>query len=337
MSKAEDLLNAQLEFELSTINPDNIKSTLETELNSLYKNLEDISLHQILSQNDITNIIHRVLIEHPIKDEFIELLKLCSKETHQILNSSQIKPELFISKENFDELIHVVLGMENLRKEVVHQVVTSPFYSKMVSDLMYREIKNFMSSNSAITQKLPGASRLLGIGKKLVKKNLPQLEESIERKVIDFINTNVSSAIKNSEKFINQSINSSSLSKELSDEIWKQLNDQQFEELKEYFTTENISSLTIIIKKIWDEFRKKELFQTIIEGWSKTIFENYQDKKLSEFVEMLGLSKESFIQEAIELITPIGLNPVIQDIIKERLQIRLEAFYKSEIAQNILS
>ena len=218
MSQLEKLYQAHLEYELSQWKGQNLKDNLKKEIESLYDTLAEIPAEEFIDKKTILDLTKKYLTAREIGKEEEELALALSEATHKVIGSNKEVLTSLFTKEIFDRSMNLGMGMKELRKDVIHTVINSPVYTKMISSVMYNAIADFIGGENAFAKNVPVASSILKMGQDFLG-NIPGMQAGIEKNLTAFIQSNLQNSLKQSEKLLNQELDSKT-SKELTDEIW---------------------------------------------------------------------------------------------------------------------
>ncbi|MBF0224229.1 MAG: hypothetical protein HQK76_02125 [Desulfobacterales bacterium] len=332
-SKVKLLLEAHVNYELNCFKGNNLKKTIEDEINALFDWFSKTHVKDIITQNQLEDIILENLIKDEVPNEAIDTIIDFAKELHTYVEKDETIVEDVISKENHDKVADVVISMEELRHELIYQVVSGSIYSRMLSDVLYNGIKEFMLTSENIVNKfLPGASALIKMGQGFINKAAPKLEETIDKQLKVFITANIKKFISQSEKFLNGVLDEKFL-KKVSNEIWDSVSKQKISYVTDYYYPDHTESLTPILNDIWFDFRHTNFFNGLNKELIRYFFEKFGNDTVLEFFNKIGLKKELIIKKALNIVAPIIERESVINHIEERIRYRLTEFYNS---QNIL-
>ncbi|MGK0291622.1 MAG: hypothetical protein ACI86H_003091 [bacterium] len=316
-------VEAHLQHEMKALQGEGLKKTINEEVSALFDFLETISLNDLVTVSQIQGFFQRNVVNAPIPQEAIEFLTECAKKVYSCLEKDGTKLEDILPKEEFDKLVVDLIEMEDLRKDIIHEAISSSIFSMMITDVLFNGIKGFVSGDHI---PIPGASKLLKAGAGLFTKN--PLAKNIDAKLKKFVEGNIQHTLKDSEKFLVKSLDEPLL-KEFGDELWKSLIEYNADSLTEFVSLKNVESIASIVETIWQNIRDTSIFDKISKMMIAYFFERNGDKKIATLAEELGVNKELALNEINGIITPaLEIDP-IQKYIESRLKARLESYYFS--------
>lgn len=322
-------LDTHLQHESKTLQGDGLKQTIDEGISALFEWLEDVSLNDFLTARQVQECVQRNVIEPPISDEILAFLTECAKRIHSRMVNDETKLEGTLTKRQYDKLIENLIELEDLRNEIINQVVSSSIFSMVITNTLYGGIKGFIVSENVLVKNIPGASSLLKVGMELMNKTTLGLVWSIDEKMKEFVDNNIQNILKDSERFLVESLDEKLL-RELGNELWDAASKYNAHSATEYVDPEHIESVAPIIKDIWLHFRKNTIFSKMCDTLVEYFFERYGDKKIRTILEEIGITRDAVLNELNELAVPVLGKDVVSSYREKRIRARLEAYYLSE-------
>ncbi|HMV41937.1 MAG TPA: hypothetical protein PK079_03405 [Leptospiraceae bacterium] len=334
MSQIEKLLAAHIEYEVSAWKGEKLKSNLQIEVESLYDTIVEINFNDLIDKNYILDSAKNYLQSREIQKELENLAQNLSESTYQTIQNSKEPLTSLLTKSIFEESMNMGLSMTELRKDVVHNIINSPVYTKMISSVLYNAIAEFIGGENSIAKNVPVASSLFKLGQDFLG-NIPGMQANIEKNVTAFIQANLQNSLKQSEKLLNQELDAKT-SKELTDELWNFISKKEVADLQHYANKNDIKKILSIAKSELEFIKASPLLIQILEGHIDVIQTQYKDKKIKEILSLYKVEKKDITDNLIKILTKYLSLPEVQSHIQKRITARLEGFYASAEARNIL-
>jgi hypothetical protein len=330
------LLEAHIEHELNRFKDDVYKQTIEEEVSAVFEWVKKIKLKEVVTPEQIIGIIRRNVVELPVAGGVTEL---AGEMSQKVLASSQNKKtslEDIFARKQYDDIVDKVGSLKTARNDVIHRLVTSSAYSQQISEVLFIGIKEYLLEENIIAKKVPGVSSLIKMGKFAVNKTMHSLEVAIENKVKSYIESNLESTIRRSEKSLINYFDETRIV-DTGEEIWESIAETK---LAKYFTAiddNDMEDFIVIGYDFWLHFRKTKYFKGIYTELVKYFFKKYGDKELDVILEDIGVTREMVINELIEIVAP-GIEKALSiGYLEERIRARLEDFYLSKKATALIS
>ncbi|MBF0224330.1 MAG: hypothetical protein HQK76_02645 [Desulfobacterales bacterium] len=327
-------LEAHVEYELDRFKNGGYRQTIEEEVSAAFGWSKKVTLNDVVTPEQIIGVIQRNVVERPIEKNLTSLIIDMSKK---VLSSQQNQTTLFsdiFERKQFDAFVNKGVTLKEARHKVIHHLLSTSAYSKMISNLLYTGIKEYILGENIITKHVPGMSFMMKMGRKTVGNVMPSLEDAIDKKIIDYIESNIGEMIQNSEKFLDDFLTEKQIVN-IGNEVWEAISKNM---LSEYFSAINTNDMEDFINignNFWLHFRTTQYFKEIYKELVYYFFNKYGDKNLNVLLEDVGVSKEIMISEASEIISHGIETALANGYLAERIRARLVSFYSSEKATSL--
>lgn len=333
MSKAQELLNVHIQFELNHWKGEKANETLKTELQDIYKQIKDLKIGLFLNdKKKILDFSNKFILSREMTKEEEEIVNALAKVTHEVIGKNKDSVPSILSKETFTKAVNMGIKQKELRRDIIHNIINSAIYTKMISKILFTGIKDFTGENGP-AKNIPGASSLLKMGSDFFS-NIG-VQDNIDKQLTKFIEENVGATLKQSESILNQEIDAKT-SNELIEELWKFISAKKISDLQEYSKPEEIDTITSLIKPAWNHFKKSSLFTEILEAHVDFILARYKDKTIAEMLALYNISVDDSISEIARIAGENLAKPEVQAVLENKIKARLTAFYTSKEALAVL-
>ena len=275
--KKDDLLEAHVRFELERLRGEKLPATLAEEVADVFAWLGHVRLHEVVSADQVVDWIGRNVIERPISPELVDEIRENVLFVHEFLTNDDARVASLLPRGVFDQLVDNIIGLEDLRREITHQVISSSVYGVLISNVLYRGIKAFVLTENALAKNIPGASSLLRMGQNALNAGAPTLGRSIDKQLLAFISANVQETILESETFLNTTLDAR-LMRKWSEEVWAANAETEMAELAGYVDTESLEAMVQIGLNFWLHFRATPLFAELMTGLVRNFFRVHGEK-----------------------------------------------------------
>jgi len=322
----EQLLEAHVAHELSRFKDECYQQTIEEEVSAVFEWVKKIKLKDVMTAQQIIGLIQRNVVELPVAGGVTELTGEMSQKVLASRHNKKTSLEDIFARKQYDDIVDKVVGLQSARNDLIRRIVTSSAYSQQISEVLFTGIKEYLLEENIIAKKVPGVSSLIKMGKFAVNKTMHSLELAIEKRVKDYIESNLESTIRRSEKSLIDYFDETRIV-DTAEEIWQSAAENK---LSEYFTAidaNDMEDFIIIGYDFWLHFRKTKYFKGIYTELVKYFFKKYGDKELDVILEDVGVTREMVICELNEIIGPAIEKTLSTGYLKERIRARLESFY----------
>jgi hypothetical protein len=337
MNTKKLLLKAHLEYEIKQFKGKVFENHIDDNIIRLFNFFDTITIEEIIRKDNIVSLYKYYVIEQKTPVELHNIIIKEIKSIFDLLKNNDTKINELISKENFNELIKSISNMKEMRDNIIKQVASTSLYSMLISNIMYNGIKDFILAENILVKNIPGASSLIKFGQDLLNKTLPKVEEGIDKKLREFIQSNIQDSISKSESFMKKTINEKLIIK-LGEEIWNGISNNKISDyFPEKLNMDEIDNLSIAIDNIWNDFKTGEFYSSIIELVISNFYDEYGNKTIKYFLDDFNVSIENLSKQIKENSSFLLENKKVMKFIETMIEERLDTFYNSKEADEIFS
>ena len=338
MSKSEELANAHLDFIRHRRYDDGGEPSGDLSV-TLARSLLEIKIGRVFSRDDVAVIVKEVLCSFPENSPVKQFIKSSMAGSLKKILSETSHLGAILPEEIAGEFIDTLLGMNNLRKRVFRRIFDTAVYSRMISEVLYKGIKDFILYDNIVARAIPGAVSAIRLGQDLVRSlpGISGLESSIDRKLTDFVENNIKAIIRHGEKILNERFDED-LPGLIKNKLLAYLSSGRVPKFRTISKhgSEDVKILNGILKKFWMNFTTTDIFSGIVEIISDELYLNYSSRTVKEIFNDFGLSEDDFFRIINDFTAAVRGNSLLDDFIQNKIQRSLEEFYSSEDAGRIL-
>ena len=333
MTKREkdELLEAHVRFELERLRRERLPATLAEEVADVFAWLGRVRLAEVVSAAQAVDWIKRNVIERPLSPELVGEIRENVLFAYEFLRNDDARVAALLLRTLFDRLVDNVSGLEELRREITHQVISSSVYGVLISNVLYRGIKAFVLTENALAKNIPGASSLLRMGQNALNAGAPTLGKSIDKQLLAFISANVQETIRDSEAFLNTTLDAS-LMRTWGGEVWAANADKEMAQLADFMDAASLETMVQIAVEVWLHLRATPLFAELTEGLVRNFFRTHGEKDVRAWLAAMGITQAIVTQEVTRLAAPVVETALQSGFAEQRIRRRLDAFYTAYFA-----
>lgn len=322
------MLDAHVAFELRRWQEDSLRATIGEEAGALVAWLETVSLNEVVGSEQVMGFVRRIVVDRPLAPEAVDSIRESVQVALEMLNEDTTPLEALLPRPLYDRIAANVIGMEDLHREVTHQVVTSSVYTMLISNVLYHGIKDFMLSENAISRKIPGATSLVRFGHNAFVNAAPQVEKMIDKRLIAFIHENIQETIRESERFLNTAVDVPMM-ESVAGELWSTNSPKTISALSGGIAPAAADELVEVVKEFWLHFRTTHFFLDLVEQVVRNFFLRNGRKSLRALLDELGVTAEMLTDEIHTAVAPAITMACVSGSLEARIRRRLAAFYDS--------
>ena len=331
----QQLLAAHLEFELERWTGETSADDLEALLAVIHTWAERTALQQVVDADTAVDTILRWVDDWYLPDTITVLIGALAKRLIHLPINQETTLEEIIDDELVQAGVDLLVDLEGLRESLITQATESPLYGMLISNVLYSGIRDYLSGESGVAQKVPGMSSLLSKGASALNKRMPGLEAAIEERLRKYIAANAQKSIRGSRKFLLESLNAEQI-RQLADQIWHD-SKQSHLSISELISDEEIDRIASFGLAVGQDLRQSDYIQELIREAIYGFYDGYGSESLSVLLDHLGLSQELILKEVREVLPSLLVKLRETGLLEPLLEARLRAFYESETCRALLA
>lgn len=328
-TKSQQLLDLHVAHELEQFSSDTLKEDVAREVSAFFTAMTDCKLEEFATAEQITATIKRDALEIKVKAGFGKWIHQVVASVYALEASDDSCLGDLLSASDVEAYLDQALSLQELRAELIHRGMRSELYRELVGDLLYAGISSYITEGNAISKNVPGAKKMMSMGKGLLNKAAPKLEGKLEEQVKKYITSNLSDVIEHGEQFITESITDAHI-KDIAMGIWDGMADKPIAVIRDYLSADDLDGFVELIYPQILKLRQHDYVYAVIDNVVSAFFAHYGGKKLSVLLKDLGITEKLVVDEimnyAPSLIETLKHNGYLED----RLRARLERFYQRE-------
>lgn len=334
MDKAERLLQAHLQFELERLSGDAMKGDLDELLQTLWQWAEQTRLEQVMDADDVVDTTIRWVEDWYLPDTLTLLIGAVVKRLIQLPVNTETRLGDLIDDQLFEAGVDLIVELERLREILITQATESPIYAMLISNVLYSGIRDYLTGENAVTNKVPGVGSLLSKGASALNKRMPGLEGAIEDRLRKYISANTEKSIRRSRSFLLEALNEEQIRK-LAEQIWDRSKHTQLH-VADLLEDEEIDRLISFGLAIWQDLRQTSYIQELIREAIFGFYDAYGSENVALLLQHIGISREHLEAEVHALAPGLLANAQENGLLRALLEPRLRAFYASSEARSLL-
>ncbi len=332
--KTEALLEAHVQFMLQQLEGKTLRIRIEREVDAMLQDAERISLKDVVSREAIKEAVRVYAVKLELNAGIPELVADIAQRLHAHPIHAQTRLGDLLSDRQFAEVLDKLLEMEELRRRLLDEAVANPVYSGLAADIVYHGIKDYLTQNK-LTGNIPGARTAMKLGKSVMKRATPGLEDAIEERLKRYVSRNIQSTLSQSRRFLLERFDAPSI-REAALDAWEQLKGSKVAQLRDYLRGSDIEDFFVIAYEYWHALRKTDWYVTMIDAGVDGFFDRYEDSSLGEILEEIGITRDMMVADAMRFAPMAIAGLKKRGLLEGMIRRNLEDFYKSPAAAKII-
>lgn len=328
---AEQLLEAQVAFFLREFQGDALRHHLSVEAEAYCDLLARISVRDLLPPDAVTGWITRNVLGFEPTEGFRKQVVMLVEMGLNNPSHSQMPMRHLINRQIYDVMVERLVSRPALRQEVIHSVLGSPTYQRLLSDVLYHSITDYLTTENPLSRNVPGMTSLMKVGKDMMGK-LGGIDNAIEQTIKRYLRQNIRSTAAFTEQLVDRALDDSKL-RELADGLWPRLEAYELGQATRHLEIEGISYLALVF---WNQIRQTEYMRQqvayLVHGW----YDRAGDTPALVLIEELGITRAQVVREVVALGEPLMRAWVRSGHIESRLREHIGRFFADPATQTLL-
>ncbi len=332
---AEKLLDAHVQFIIDQIDGDALRTNVEDELDYALEAAEKITLNEAVNRAHIKETVKNYAVDLDLHGAIPELVGDIARALYENKIHDRTAFSDLVTDQQFIEILDQILAMKELREKVIERSIGNPLFAALASDVLYNGIKGYISDNP-LTKNSKMAASALSIGKSLLAKASPGLEQAVEEGVKKYIAGNIKSTQRQTERFVRERLENDSV-REHALELWDENKGHKVAVIREYISSRDVEEGFVTGYEYWRKLRRTDYYWTVIEICIDGFFDKYGESSLREILDEIGIHRDMMVEEAMRFAPPVIRMLKKKKLLEPRIRRQLEKFYLSETARDILA
>lgn len=328
---AAQLLDAHVAFTLDQLLGDELPAQLADWVDYLLEKARKLKLKDVVTPSMIKATAHKYAIHMEPGPGLPELVAQVARAVYNHPGHEQALLKDLLGDNDFQDIVNKALDLEKAREQIVHEAVRNPVYTDLISDVLYHGIRDFMANNP-LTKKIPGAQSMMKLGKSMMDKATPNIEETI----LKYIRKNLNASLRQSEQFLNRSLTREKMTGIASD-IWDGIKHEPVARFRDYIGEEDVEDFFVIGYEYWRGFRNSEYYRSMIDAGVDLFFDVYGKHSLHHILDELGVTRDMLLDDAEHYAGHVLKALHKKGFLEEAVRRQLEPFYSAPATVAILS
>lgn len=320
------LLSAHVDYELQQYAPERLPAVVQDEVAALYAWLATIRVADLVHPPQLTAWLQRNVLERPLPPAVVDFVQENLIVALELVQDDQTHVQDILTKPAFDRAVAAVGELGEMRRQIIHQVVSSSVYSRLVANVLYYGIKTFLVTENGMARAIPGATSLLRLSQNALNATVPQVEKNVDKQLVAFIDDNIQQTVAESENFLDSTLDAE-LVRRMGDELWESLSSTTLARLTRTLDKNAITAGSDVLQDIWQHLRTSALAQDITQAVVRSFFLRYGKQDVRALLEQIGLDEATAREELLALVAPVIEQARTSGYLEARLRARLAPFY----------
>lgn len=333
-SPADLLLDAHVAFVLDQLVGEGFEALIDQLLDLALAEADVAKLDQMVTRDVIKATARTYAIELDLQGGIPELVGDVARALHAHPIHETTRLGDLLSQRRVEDLLDHVLALKALRRRLIEEIIESPLYEDIASDLLYNGIRDYLA-RSGEGVKIPGAASAFKLGRAVVKRATAGFEDALEDGIKRHIGRSVGSVSQKTAGALMDGTHDASL-RSAALASWQRIRKLRIGELREDVTALDIEELFVTLYECWKELRGTRFLGAMIDAGVDAFFDKYGEQTLSDLLADLGIDRVLMRHEALrfaprvlEKLNSAGrLEPLVREL--------LAPFYRSGAVERVI-
>lgn len=331
-AKAAILLEAHSRHILSQVSPELLPSTLEREVNAFLDWASQRPIQQVISVERIQDFaVQHLLSQAPSEGLRQQIITIAKAAFNSPLNNTTYIHQL-VEHKTFSAIVDKVASHEQLKKDIIHAAVGNPVYAKLLSDVVFHALSDYLLHENPLAKKVPGMSSLMKMGKGLM--DSAGGNGAIESAIRSYLHKNMQSIVELSEKVLLRTLDAKQIH-HVADQIWHKVKAAPLSTAQQYMSDADIDFGSQVGIDIWNHIRQTPYAQALLKELIGVWFSNFANKDGLTLLADLNISRETLVQEITLFAQPVVADMLSSGYLAERVTAQLSEFYSLDFVAQL--
>jgi hypothetical protein len=324
-SLADRLLDAQVDFIIGQLTGDEFPSLIARDVDDVLTVASGMVLAEVVDAERVKQTGRTVLERVGASDLVEDLVAAIAEAIYDLAASEEYRLGEVIGREPVAALVAKVLSMDPLYDRAMERLAESPMVATIASRFVGKIVGDFVQTNRAKVEKVPGVSSMLSIGTSAAKR-VTSVGDAL---LGDAAGKGANFALKRTNTAIRDLIADAPL-QDAALELWDLHADEPISGLREYMSRQDLRELVLMLHDIITEASTHDYAGNLLDACIDVFFERYGSRDVTSVLADVGVTRDTLIAEIVDLAPPIIAAAVENGELRTHIRSRLEPFYRSE-------
>lgn len=226
------------------------------------------------------------------------------------------------------------IAMKQLRETAVRALLESRAYRGFVADLLYHGIRGW-ATNNPLTQSVPGAKRAFALGRSVLSRARPGIEDSLDRTLHDYIDKSVAATAEIGAGYL-LGISDEELARG-ADAVWERARELTVAEVLGAIDGEDAADWAAIAFDGIHHLRGTEWLSELAGIIVDSFYARFGKQDLDSLLRAFGIDETVLTAEVTRFADPAIRLLKRKKLLEPAIRRQLAPFYESEAARRILA
>lgn len=331
-AKAAQLLEAHSQHILGQLATEQLPATLEREVNAFLDWASQRPIQQVISVERIQDFAVTYLLNQAPSDGLrLQIVTIAKAAFNSPLNSKTYVHQL-VEHKTYLAVVEKIASHEQLKKDIIHAAVGNPVYAKLLSDVVYHALSDYLVHENPLAKKVPGMSSLMKMGKGLM--DSAGGNGAIESAIKSYLHKNMQSIVELSEKVLIRTLDAKQIH-HVAEQMWHKIKAAPLSTVQQYMNEGDIEFAADVGVDIWNHIRQTAYAQDLLKEMIGVWFSQFASKDGLSLLADLHITRAVLLQEITLFAQPVVADMLSSGYLAERVQAQLTEFYSLDFVSQL--
>lgn len=291
------LLDAHVAFVIEQLGGKKLRPFVEELLNATLDAAGTQTLESLVSRETVKAAITHYVVDFELGNRAQEIIRDLARALHDNPAHDRTRLADLLSQARFEELVDQVLALQSVRRQLVTEVIGSPVYERMASDLLYNGIRDYLMRGAAVSAFIPGARSAMKLSRAVIGRATSGIEASLEEGIKKYLGSSVGRvSLKTAEPMLDGTHDATL--REAAVKSWQHFGKTRLGDLRGQLSAGDMEPIYLTLLECWKELRTTPLVHAVISDGVARFFDKYGEQPLDAFLDQLSISRSRIADEA---------------------------------------
>ncbi|MCH9816590.1 MAG: hypothetical protein K0U64_09105 [Actinomycetia bacterium] len=318
-----EMAQAHIDYEVERWTGEGLTASLQTELAAALDHLATVRIKDVLTADAVEQALDLALAS-PEDFPLADLASIGFAAVQRVVGQSESGLSDVMSRADYDRLVGAFIELKQIQRVLIEQVTASKAYSELISHVLYTGIKNYVLNQSVVARRVPGASSLMRMGQHALSSAAPNMEKSIDRQLVGFVNANIQDSVRESRQYLATALDPE-LIRAVAGEFWDSNAEQPFSGAVGLVSGDSVSAIAEAVADIAEAVRSSPAARDLLLALSRDFAANHADESVTDYLNSIGVTQARL--EAVIAQWAPTLSAASADYVAERIRVEILGFY----------
>ncbi|MBO0767062.1 MAG: hypothetical protein J2O48_00110 [Solirubrobacterales bacterium] len=328
---AQRLLDAQVRFFLTQLEPEQFNALLEPELDHALELAGELQLEQVVTREQIKATARKWAVQVRVPGSIPELASEIANRLYNHPAQAENRLDQVVAAQHVEAFTAKFLELPLVQERLLE----SPLMVEIASEWLYRLASDAISQNRNLAGRVPGLNTLLGTGEQLLGAVAPDASAEFDVRLRELAEPMARVLLSRSKHALAGNTHEP-WARETVVEAWREQSSRPVSSLRSYVTQDDLEDLLVLVYEFWLSLRETEYVHVLIADGVDFFFDKYGTARLLELLGEFGVTRADMLEEARRFGPPVLALLRENGMLEQLIRRRLEPFFESPAAREII-